>query len=76
MQRGALVAELLAPLSLALVSAFIAFNKVGSPQYMTWLAVPIILGIATQSMGHGRSFPCPDSWCSSSPVSPRCSTRC
>ncbi len=59
MQRGALAAELLAPLSLALVSAFIAFNKVGSPQYMTWLAVPIILGIATRSMGHGRSFAVP-----------------
>jgi hypothetical protein len=50
------VTELLAPLSLALVTAFIAFNKVGSPQYMTWLAVPIILGLVTSSLGHGRSF--------------------
>ena len=58
-QRGAVVTELLAPLALALVSAFIAFNKVGSPQYMTWLAVPIILGIATHSMGYGRSFQIP-----------------
>jgi Glycosyltransferase family 87 len=55
-QRGATVTELLAPLSLALVTAFIAFNKVGSPQYMTWLAVPVILGLATHTMGHGRSF--------------------
>jgi hypothetical protein len=55
-QRGAAVTELLAPLSLALVTAFIAFNKVGSPQYMTWLAVPIILGLATRAMGYGRSF--------------------
>jgi hypothetical protein len=55
-QRGAAVTELLAPLSLALVSAFIAFNKVGSPQYMTWLAVPIILGLATNAMGYGRLF--------------------
>ena len=55
-QRGAAVTELLAPLSLALVTAFIAFNKVGSPQYMTWLAVPVILGLATHRMGHGRSF--------------------
>jgi hypothetical protein len=55
-QRGAAVTELLAPLSLALVTAFIAFNKVGSPQYMTWLAVPIILGLATNAMGYGRPF--------------------
>ena len=58
-QRGAAVTELLAPLALALVSAFILFNKVGSPQYMTWLAVPILLGLATRSMGHGRSFRTP-----------------
>jgi hypothetical protein len=55
-QRGAAVTELLAPLALAFVSAFIVFNKVGSPQYMTWLAVPIILGLATHAMGFGRSF--------------------
>jgi hypothetical protein len=55
-QRGAAVTELLAPLALAFVSAFIVFNKVGSPQYMTWLAVPIILGLATRAMGFGRSF--------------------
>ena len=58
-QRGAAVTELLAPLALALVTAFIAFNKVGSPQYMTWLAVPIILGLATRAMGYGRSFQFP-----------------
>jgi hypothetical protein len=55
-QRGAAVTELLAPLALAFVTAFIVFNKVGSPQYMTWLAVPIILGLATRAMGFGRSF--------------------
>jgi hypothetical protein len=55
-QRGTAVTELLAPLSLAFVTASIAFNKVGSPQYMTWLAVPIILGLATRAMGYGRSF--------------------
>ena len=55
-QRGAAVTELLAPLALAFVTAFIVFNKVGSPQYMTWLAVPIILGLATHAMGYGRSF--------------------
>jgi len=55
-QRGAAVTELLAPLSLALVTGFISFNKVGSPQYMTWLTVPILLGLATRAMGHGQSF--------------------
>ena len=59
MQRGAAVTELLAPLALALVTAFIVFNKVGSPQYMTWLAVPILLGLATHTTGHGRSFRVP-----------------
>ncbi|HEY1530216.1 MAG TPA: glycosyltransferase family 87 protein [Galbitalea sp.] len=59
MQRGAVVTELLAPLALALVTAFIVFNKVGSPQYMTWLAVPILLGLATRAMGFGRSFRTP-----------------
>lgn len=58
-RRGAPVAELLSPLVLALISAFIAFNKVGSPQYMTWLAVPIILGLATNAAGYGRSFRTP-----------------
>jgi hypothetical protein len=58
-QRGAPVTELLAPLSLAFVTAFIAFNKVGSPQYITWIAVPVILGLATNVMGHGRSFRSP-----------------
>jgi hypothetical protein len=55
-RRGTPVTELLAPLALALVTAFIAFNKVGSPQYISWLTVPILLGLATRSMGFGRSF--------------------
>jgi hypothetical protein len=55
-RRGVSGADVLAPLSLALVTAFIAFNKVGSPQYMTWLAVPVILGLTSNAIGHGRSF--------------------
>lgn len=55
-QRGARAADVLAPLSLALIAALIAFNKVGSPQYMTWLAVPVILGLVTRG---GRSFRTP-----------------
>lgn len=53
------VTEVLPPLVLALVTAFIAFNKVGSPQYISWLAVPVILGLATAAAGHGRSFRTP-----------------
>ncbi len=51
--------DLLPPLSLAYVVALIAFNKVGSPQYITWLAVPVILGMATNAVGRGRSFRAP-----------------
>ena len=53
------VQDLLPSLSLAYVVAVIAFNKVGSPQYVTWLAVPIILGLATNAVGRGRSFRTP-----------------
>jgi hypothetical protein len=58
-RRGTAVTELLPPLALALVTAFIVFNKVGSPQYMTWIAVPVILGLATNAAGHGTSFRTP-----------------
>ena len=59
LQRGARAAEVLPVLALALVSGLIAFNKVGSPQFMTWLAVPVILGLATHAAGRGRSFRAP-----------------
>lgn len=36
---------LLPPLGLALVTAMIVFNKVGSPQYVAWLAAPVVLGL-------------------------------
>ncbi|MCC6855749.1 MAG: hypothetical protein IT189_06770 [Microbacteriaceae bacterium] len=51
--------DLLPSLSLALVTALIAFNKVGSPQFVSWLAVPVVLGLATRAAGHGRSFRTP-----------------
>jgi hypothetical protein len=57
--RGAASNELLPPLALALVVTLIAFNKVGSPQYMTWLAVPVVLGLATHAAGLGGSFRTP-----------------
>jgi hypothetical protein len=43
--QGATFASLYPHLSLGLVLAFIVFNKVGSPQYMTWIAAPIVVGL-------------------------------
>lgn len=33
------------PLALSLVLAFIVLNKVGSPQYVTWIAAPLVVGL-------------------------------
>ena len=44
-RRGANILKLLPALSLALVAALILFNKVGSPQYIGWLAAPIVVGL-------------------------------
>lgn len=43
--RGARFAALFPPLALALVLALVVFNKVGSPQYMTWLIPPLTVGL-------------------------------
>ena len=43
--RGASFTRLFPPLALALVTALIVLNKVGSPQFQTWLIVPVILWI-------------------------------
>jgi hypothetical protein len=51
-RRGAAPTRLLAPLALALTTAFIVTNKVGSPQYETWLAAPVVLGLVVV----GRQF--------------------
>jgi hypothetical protein len=42
-RRGAYLVNVLPPLGLALVAALIAFNKVGSPQFIGWLAAPVVL---------------------------------
>jgi hypothetical protein len=55
-RAGASAGDLFPPLALALVTTLIAVNKVGSPQFIGWLAVPIVLGLATSAAGHGRSF--------------------
>jgi hypothetical protein len=44
-RAGAGAEALFPPLLFALVLTLIAVNKVGSPQFMTWLAAPIILGL-------------------------------
>jgi hypothetical protein len=56
--RGATTLQLLPPLALALVTAFIVFNKVGSPQFESWLAVPVVFGLVMSLRG-GRSFRTP-----------------
>jgi hypothetical protein len=43
--RGAGFVRLFPALSLALVLVFILFNKVGSPQYMTWIIAPLMVGL-------------------------------
>ncbi|QEO16040.1 DUF2029 domain-containing protein [Agromyces intestinalis] len=42
-RHGATAGRLLAPLSLAVVIVLILANKVGSPQFATWLIAPIVL---------------------------------
>ena len=44
-RRGAPVVRLYPALAFALVLALIVVNKVGSPQYMTWIVAPIVLGL-------------------------------
>jgi Glycosyltransferase family 87 len=41
------VAELLPFLSLGFILCLIVFNKVGSPQYESWIAVPVVIALAT-----------------------------
>jgi hypothetical protein len=43
--RGASFLWLFPPLSLALVLVLVLFNKVGSPQYMTWIIAPLAIGL-------------------------------
>lgn len=59
LRRGRLPAEVLGPLSLASTASLIVFNKVGSPQFVTWLAVPVVFGLVTAARGAGVSFRVP-----------------
>lgn len=44
-RRGADVRTVVALTALGLVTVAIALNKVGSPQYFTWFAAPVVLGM-------------------------------
>ena len=58
-RRGIPAGEVLPPLVLAVTTALILFNKVGSPQFVTWLAVPLVYGITQSITGRDRSFRVP-----------------
>jgi hypothetical protein len=55
-RRGASAASLLPPLVLGFTTALLVANKVGSPQYVGWLAVPVVLGLALRAVAGGRRF--------------------
>ncbi|GAA1518176.1 hypothetical protein BJ978_002050 [Agromyces terreus] len=44
-RRGAAFSLVLPPLALALPVVLMLANKVGSPQFVTWLAAPVVLGL-------------------------------
>ncbi len=48
--RGASFPRLFPPLALSLVVVLIVTNKVGSPQFQTWLIAPVILWIAVDGL--------------------------
>ena len=54
-RRGAAMVRLFPSLALALVVVLIAVNKVGSPQFQTWLVAPVIVGLVYG----GRRFAVP-----------------
>ena len=47
---------MLPPLVLAITTALILFNKVGSPQFVGWLAVPIVFGLVAARISGVPSF--------------------
>lgn len=58
-RAGVAPLSILPVLSLAIVAALIVVNKVGSPQFISWLAVPVVLGLLSRSNGGGMSFRLP-----------------
>jgi len=55
-RRGSDAAEILPAMALGFTTALIVANKVGSPQYVGWLAVAVVLGLAVRATGRGVSF--------------------
>ncbi|RWZ46422.1 DUF2029 domain-containing protein [Labedella phragmitis] len=53
-RAGVSIVRVLPPLSLAFVLVLITVNKVGSPQYLTWLIAPIVLGVVWRGAGFAR----------------------
>jgi hypothetical protein len=58
----------LPPLVLAITTALILFNKVGSPQFVGWLAVPIVFGLVAARIAAARRSCRRRSWRSASPA--------
>lgn len=56
-RRGAPRAEVAPVLALVLVAALIATNKVGSPQYVGWFAVPVVWGLVAGRSSARRFLP-------------------
>lgn len=53
-RSGARIAQTLPVLALGIVLSFIIANKVGSPQFISWLAPIIVLGLVWWGRGMGR----------------------
>ena len=58
-RRGVSAVRMLPPLLLALTTALMLFNKVGSPQFAGWLAVPVLFGLVAATREGGSSFRVP-----------------
>lgn len=54
-RRGAAPLRVLPLACLSVVLALILFNKVGSPQFVTWIAAPVVLGLVGERRADGRS---------------------
>ncbi|KQO01733.1 hypothetical protein ASF21_09050 [Arthrobacter sp. Leaf234] len=54
LHRGAAAGSLLATGSLALVATLVVFNKVGSPQFMLWIAAVIAAGLVLDGVAGWR----------------------
>jgi len=58
-RRGAGAAGVLPAMALGFTTTLIVANKVGSPQYVGWIAVPVVLGLAVRAAGRGQRFTVP-----------------